>query len=364
MTTMLTFTTPLSRGHAALRGLLALVLGGTFLVWPGITIGTAVVLFAIFCFMDAFIALARLFSSGRSAGDRVLTILRTLIDVAAAIVAIAYPGPTAEVLTVIIGVYVIVLGVIEIAASSTLSKLGSGGGWLVVSGLLSIVAGIVLIVWPDIGAVSLAIVFGAYLAAYGIWMLASAAVAPKGSTASAPQICPVMEAEASSARKRTTRATSSGRPARRTGIAAPGGRSAAPSWRCCTAHAVRAGAGRCGGRAQVHARDADGVRVPRGARAEDQLAPGLEAHAELLGERDHGAADRCRATLGDRPAVAVRGRAERDSDGRRTSAPRCPSPCRSGRPSLRDRSCAIAVQVPSSAAAELTVVATITVPKT
>ena len=182
---MLSFTAPLSRGHAALRGLLALVLGAIFLVWPDITIGTAVVLFAIFCFMDAFIALARLFSSGRSAGDRVLMILRTLIDVAAAVVAIAYPGPTAEVLTIIIGAYVIVLGVIEIAASSTLSKLGSGGGWLVVGGLLSIVAGVVLIVWPDIGAVSLAIVFGAYLAAYGVWMLVSAAMAPSGSTVSA-----------------------------------------------------------------------------------------------------------------------------------------------------------------------------------
>ena len=182
---MLTFTAPLSRGHAALRGLLALVLGVVFLVWPSITIGTAVVLFTIFCLMDAFIALARLFSSGRGAGDRVLMILRTLLDVAAAIVAIAYPGPTAEVLTIIIGAYLIALGVVELASSSTLSNLGAGGGWLVVGGLLSIVAGVVLIVWPDIGAVSLAVVFGAYLAAYGAWMLASAAMAPKRGTLSA-----------------------------------------------------------------------------------------------------------------------------------------------------------------------------------
>jgi hypothetical protein len=69
----------------------------------GITIATAAVLFAIYCFMDAFAALARLFSAGWSAGwsagDRVLMILRTVVDVAAAIVAIAYPGPTAVVLT-------------------------------------------------------------------------------------------------------------------------------------------------------------------------------------------------------------------------------------------------------------------------
>ena len=179
---MFEFTPPLSRGHAALRGAIALALGVVFLVWPGITIGTAVVLFAIFCFMDAFAALMRLFSAGDSAGDRVLQILRTVIDVAAAVVAIAYPGPTALALTVIIGIYLILGGILELSASRTLSRLGAGGtGWLAFGGIMSIVAGVLLIVWPDIGAVTLAIVFGAYLAAAGVLVLASAAMTPSGS---------------------------------------------------------------------------------------------------------------------------------------------------------------------------------------
>jgi uncharacterized membrane protein HdeD (DUF308 family) len=188
---MLAFSPPLSRGHAALRGGLALVLGVVFLVWPGITIGTAVVLFALYCFMDAFAALGRLFSADRTAGDRVLMILRTIVDVAAAIVAIAYPGPTAEALTLIIGFYVIVAGVVEISGSRALSRAGTGGaGWLVAGGLLSIVAGVLLVVWPDIGAVSLAIIFGAYLAVYGGVLLASAAMAPKGAIVSDPLTAP------------------------------------------------------------------------------------------------------------------------------------------------------------------------------
>jgi uncharacterized membrane protein HdeD (DUF308 family) len=184
---MLAFTPPLSRGHAALRGGLAVVLGIVFLVWPNITIGTAVVLFAIFCFTDALVALARLFSADRSAGDRVLQILRALIDVAAAIVAIAYPGPTALALTIIVGVYVIVAGILELYGSSALSRLGAGGtGWLIVGGLISIVAGVLLIVWPNIGVVTLALVVGAYLVVYGTWWVISAIAAPKGSTVSDP----------------------------------------------------------------------------------------------------------------------------------------------------------------------------------
>jgi uncharacterized membrane protein HdeD (DUF308 family) len=184
---MLAFTAPISRGHAAWRGILALVLGIVFLIWPSITIGTAVVLFAIFCFIDGIAALARLFSAGNTAGDRVLQILRAVIDVAAGVVAIAYPGPSALVLTIIIGAYLVVIGILELSGSSTLSRLGAGGtGWLVVSGLLSIIAGIVLVVWPDIGAVTLAIVFGVYLAAYGVIWIASAAMAPSGSTVGDP----------------------------------------------------------------------------------------------------------------------------------------------------------------------------------
>jgi uncharacterized membrane protein HdeD (DUF308 family) len=167
---MFTSTPPLSRAHAALRGLLALMLGVIFLVWPSITIGTAVVLFAIFCFTDAFIALARLFSSGRSAGDRVLMILRTcsMSPPRSSRSRIPARRPRSHDHHRRLRV---VPGMIEIASSSTLSKLGAGGGWLVVGGLLSIVAGVVPIIWPDIGAVSLALVFGAYLPAYGVWML-------------------------------------------------------------------------------------------------------------------------------------------------------------------------------------------------
>jgi uncharacterized membrane protein HdeD (DUF308 family) len=186
-----TFTPPLSRGHAAVRGLIALALGVVFLVWPNISIGTAVVLFAIYCFADALAALARVFSSGQGAGDRILMILRAIVDIGAGVVAIAYPGPTAEVLTVIIGVYVIVAGIVELGGSGTLSRLGAGGtGWLVVGGLLSIVAGVLLVLWPNIGAVTLAIVFGAYLAVYGMFLLISAVMAPKDATVADPLASP------------------------------------------------------------------------------------------------------------------------------------------------------------------------------
>jgi uncharacterized membrane protein HdeD (DUF308 family) len=184
---MSTLSSTLTRKDAALRGVLAFALGLVFVIWPGVSIGTAVALFAIFCFVDAAVALSRLFSSERSAGDRILNVLRTVVDVTAAVVAIAYPGPTAEVLTVIIGVYAIVVGALELSASGgALAKAARSSGLLRVAGVLSIIAGALLIVWPNIGVVTLAVVFGAYLAAYGALLLVSAAMAPKDGTVPNP----------------------------------------------------------------------------------------------------------------------------------------------------------------------------------
>jgi uncharacterized membrane protein HdeD (DUF308 family) len=161
-----------SRGETAVRGLLATTLGVVLMIWPGITIGTVIALFAFFVFADAIVSVARLFRDGQTTGDRVLLGLRAVIEIAAGVVAIAYPGATASVMTIVIGVYAMTLGITELSVSR-------GRGWLAVSGVLSTLTGLALVVWPDIGAVTLALVFGAYLAIAGLALLVSAVAMPR-----------------------------------------------------------------------------------------------------------------------------------------------------------------------------------------
>jgi uncharacterized membrane protein HdeD (DUF308 family) len=175
---MLAFGPPISRGSAAFRGLLAAAVGLACVIWPGITIGVVVALFAIYSFVDAGVLLVRLFNAGDTAGQRVLMVVVAFIDVAAGLVAIVYPGITAAVLVIVIGVWAIFGGLVELAAAWQLSVPGSG--WLAFGGVLSVTAGIVLVVWPAIGAFSLALVFGVYLIAYGVALLASAIATPVG----------------------------------------------------------------------------------------------------------------------------------------------------------------------------------------
>jgi uncharacterized membrane protein HdeD (DUF308 family) len=159
-----------SPGHLAFLGLLATALGLAAIVWPGVTIGVVVALFAIYCFGNAIGQLFAIFVIERSVGRDILRLLLAAINVAAGVVAVAYPGITAEVLTMVVGFWAIFGGSVELAGAFT-----GRSGWLGVAGLLTVAAGVVLIASPAIGAVSLALILGIYLLSYGITLLVSAA---------------------------------------------------------------------------------------------------------------------------------------------------------------------------------------------
>jgi uncharacterized membrane protein HdeD (DUF308 family) len=172
----------ISRGGVALRGLLAAAAGAACVIWPGVTIGVIVVLFAIYCFSDAIAVLASVFRSGETAGRRLLMVVVAVIDVAAGVVAVSYPAITAEVLVIVVGIWAIFAGGLEIAAAFQWS--GSGRGWLGIGGVLSVATGILLVAWPGIGAFTIALVLGFYLLAFGVTMVAAALFAPKGESLS------------------------------------------------------------------------------------------------------------------------------------------------------------------------------------
>lgn len=149
------------------RGLLAIGIGVVSILWPDITVGAFVILFAVYAFMAAVADAARAFSS-----DRVGPVLGYLalgvVSVGAGVVALVWPGPTALVLTLIVGWWALFTGVVQIAmAFATGKRAGERALWIL-SGLVSIALAVALFIRPDIGAVSLAIVFGLYSIFFGV----------------------------------------------------------------------------------------------------------------------------------------------------------------------------------------------------
>jgi uncharacterized membrane protein HdeD (DUF308 family) len=168
------------------RGLLGLAVGIIAIAWPGVTVGAVVFIFAVAVFTDAIIQITRAFNDD-AVGPGFGRVLLALIDVAAGVVAIAWPGITAEVLTIWIGIGAFVTGVGELAMA--FSSGGTAGSRFMfgLTGLISVALGVVLVVRPDVGAVSLAQVFGLFSFAFGIANLILAvsvheSTAPQGAT--------------------------------------------------------------------------------------------------------------------------------------------------------------------------------------
>ena len=165
------------------RGLLAVAIGVVSVAWPNVTVGAIVVLFAVYAFIAAAADGARAFA-GRSAGPVIGYLLLALLDVVAGIAALAWPGITALVLTIWIAAWAFVSGIIEVAMAFRQGEDAGERAMWTLTGLVSIALGVVLAIRPDLGAVSLATVFGLFSIVYGISTLVlSAQVRKTGSAA-------------------------------------------------------------------------------------------------------------------------------------------------------------------------------------
>ena len=134
-----------------LRGILALAVGVMALAWPGITVLALVVLFAVYAFMASGLEAMRAFGS-RTAGPVLGHLLVGLVDLAAGVVALAWPGPTALVLVLIVASWAVVGGLVEVLAAFRSGEAAGARALFILGGLVSVAFGVVLFAHPGVGA--------------------------------------------------------------------------------------------------------------------------------------------------------------------------------------------------------------------
>jgi uncharacterized membrane protein HdeD (DUF308 family) len=152
------------------RGILALTVGVIALAWPQVTVLALVILFAIYAFIAAGLQAMQAFSS-RKAGPVIGHLLLGLVDIAAGVIALAWPGPTALVLVLIVGIWAIIAGIVEIAAAFQAGEPAGTRAMFILGGLVTVAFGVVLCARPGLGAVTLALLFGLFNLIYGGWAL-------------------------------------------------------------------------------------------------------------------------------------------------------------------------------------------------
>jgi uncharacterized membrane protein HdeD (DUF308 family) len=159
----------------ALRGALALLFGILALLWPGVTLIFLVALFAAYAIVSGAVALAGALRNRRDRGWWLALVLG-LVSLAAGILAIFYPGITALVLVIMMGVNAVLSGVLEIAMAVRLRREIEGKGeWLLgLAGLVSILFGAFVLAFPGPGALALVWLVALHAMTIGILFLIAA----------------------------------------------------------------------------------------------------------------------------------------------------------------------------------------------
>ncbi|HEY7048086.1 MAG TPA: HdeD family acid-resistance protein [Jatrophihabitantaceae bacterium] len=155
----------------AFFGVASIVLGILALIWPGHTLVALAVLFGIQLIVGGvFRLVAAVTFDDASAGTRALFAIIGLLGLVIGLYALRHIVITVIALGLILGIYWIVDGVAELFSAIEYRDL-PGRGWVMFTGVLGIVAGIILLVWPEISLLTLAIVAGIWLIMFGIGQL-------------------------------------------------------------------------------------------------------------------------------------------------------------------------------------------------
>jgi uncharacterized membrane protein HdeD (DUF308 family) len=158
-----------------LRGTLAIVFGLAAALVPGLTLLLLVGMFAAYALLSGVSSIALAVRSRRGGGRWWLLLLLGLVSLAAAVLAVVYPGMTTLVLVLVIGINALFTGVLDVALAIRLRASLRGHWMMVASGVLSILFGALVVAMPQAGALALvwlislhAIVTGALLLGLGL----------------------------------------------------------------------------------------------------------------------------------------------------------------------------------------------------
>ena len=155
----------------ALRGCLSILVGILALTKPGVTLTAIVLLIAAYMFVDGVFAIMAALR-GIRAGDRWgWMLVEGILGIVAGIIVFRTPATGALVLLWLVAFWAITHGIAEIAAGIKLRKIIEGEWMLILAGVLALVLGFYIASRPQAGVLLLATWLGAYAIFSGILLM-------------------------------------------------------------------------------------------------------------------------------------------------------------------------------------------------
>jgi uncharacterized membrane protein HdeD (DUF308 family) len=155
----------------ALRGAIAIIFGLAALFWPTITLASLVYLFASFWLVGGILLAIAAFQERLQDTHSRLLLVEGIIGVAVGAIAFISPGIAGFVLLYLIAIWAIGTGLFELIASRQLRKTIENEWLPAVAGIVSIIFGVMLIIWPVAQALAFLWLIAAYNVLFGMLLL-------------------------------------------------------------------------------------------------------------------------------------------------------------------------------------------------
>lgn len=164
---------PLARSWWALvlRGVAALLFAALALLWPGLTFGILLVLFASFAILDGSLAIVAALKAASEKRRWAALALEGAVGVVVGLLVFAWPGVSAVTLAHLIAFWAIVTGIFELAVAMRMRRLIKGEWAMALGGFASLVFGFVVAAQPGTGALAFVWILGAYAALFGVLLI-------------------------------------------------------------------------------------------------------------------------------------------------------------------------------------------------
>jgi uncharacterized membrane protein HdeD (DUF308 family) len=154
-----------------LRGILAIVFGLLAFAWPAITADVLVAFFGAYALVDGVFALIAALRSGHLGPRWWSLVAEGVVGIAIALVAFFLPAVATLWIVWVIALWAIVTGLLKIATAFRLRAEIENEWSMGLSGLGSVVFGLLLAAWPGAGIVAVIWLIGAYAIMYGLLLL-------------------------------------------------------------------------------------------------------------------------------------------------------------------------------------------------
>ncbi|CAD5107037.1 HdeD family acid-resistance protein [Zestomonas carbonaria] len=155
----------------ALRGIAAVLFGLLALIWPGLALAVLVIIFGAYALVDGIFSLIGAWRM-RHEGEPLWPLLVVgVLGVLAGLVALLWPELTALGLLMLIAIWAIAIGLLQIVAALRVRQLLDNEWWLGLSGAVSLLFGLFLLIFPGAGALAMVWLIGAYAVFFGVLLV-------------------------------------------------------------------------------------------------------------------------------------------------------------------------------------------------